>query len=139
MTSTPVLVLSAFAFLACAPAAAPRLANPPASPAPDARLVAQGDSLFNNGACVRCHGRGGIGGNNGPSLVTGPWLHADGSLPALSRVITSGVPRDSIRDASRRFAMNPRGGPMNLTDTQVSAVAAYVWSISRAKLPGGRG
>lgn len=98
-----------------------------------AAMVSEGDSLFNRGACVRCHGANGTGGANGPSLVTGRWLHADGSFSRLVAIITDGVPREALKDASRRFAMNPRGGPMNLRDSQVRALAAYVHSISRGK------
>ena len=47
--------------------------------------------------------------------------------------ITNGVPRAALKDQTRRFPMNPRGGPMNLNDDQVKAVAAYVYSISRDK------
>jgi len=96
-------------------------------------LVAEGDALFNQGACVRCHGANGAGGANGPSLVAGPWLHGDGSMPFLTGIITTGVPRERLKDALRRFAMNPRGGPMQLTDDKVRALAAYVYSISRGK------
>lgn len=99
-------------------------------------MVALGDSLFNRGACQRCHGANGAGGANAPSLATGPWLHGDGSYAHLVAIITRGVPRDSLKDTSRRFAMNPRGGPMNLTDAQIRAVAAYVHSISRGKRAG---
>ncbi len=96
-------------------------------------LVAEGDSLFNNGACVRCHGARGVGGENAPSLVAGPWLHVGGNFDEIVTLVTTGVPRSALKDTSRRFAMNPRGGPMKLTDAQVRAVAAYVWSISRDK------
>jgi mono/diheme cytochrome c family protein len=98
-----------------------------------AQLIATGDSLFNNGACVRCHGAKGVGGTNGPSLVAGPWLHHRGSVQEIAQTITTGVPRERLKDTSRRFPMNPRGGPMNLSEAQVQAVAAYVWSISRSK------
>jgi mono/diheme cytochrome c family protein len=98
-----------------------------------AALVAQGDSLFNNGSCVRCHGARGVGAQNGPSLVSGPWLHHRGTPAEIAGTITTGVPRTALKNTERRFPMNPRGGPMNLTDDQVKAVAAYVWSISRAK------
>ena len=96
-------------------------------------MISLGDSLFNNGACRRCHGQAGVGGNNGPSLTTGAWLHGPGTFDRLVTTITTGVPRDSLKDTSRRFGMNPRGGPMQLTDDQVRAIAAYVHSISRAK------
>lgn len=96
-------------------------------------LIASGERLFNGGACTRCHGANGVGGQNGPSLVSGPWLHASANVADIARVITAGVPKEMVKDPSRRFGMNPRGGPMALTDDQVRAVAAYVWSISRSK------
>lgn len=96
-------------------------------------LITSGDRLFNSGACVRCHGARGVGGANGPSLVRGPWLHASDNVADIARVITNGVPQEQLKSASRRFAMNPRGGPMALTDAQIQSLAAYVWSISRRK------
>jgi mono/diheme cytochrome c family protein len=95
------------------------------------QMVALGDSLFNNGACQRCHSKGGVGGQNGPVLTDNQWIHIDGSYDAIVRVVTTGVPKAAVKDSTRRFGMNPRGGPMNLTDDQVRAVAAYVFSISR--------
>ena len=111
-------------------------AAPAAVRAPSAEelaAIARGDSLFNAGACQRCHGQKGVGGQNGPSLVAGPWLHVDGSQAAIAALITNGVPREAIKDSTRRFPMRGRGGPMNLTDAQVQDLAAYVVSISRAK------
>jgi len=96
-------------------------------------MVTLGDSLFNAGSCQRCHGPKGVGGRNGPSLVTGAWIHSRGTFDDIARTITTGVPKAAVRDTTRRFAMNPRGGPMNLTDDQVRAVAGYVWGISRGK------
>lgn len=106
----------------------------PAMPAGvSAALIAQGDSLFNAGSCQRCHGQKGVGAANGPSLVAGAWLHHTGTVDEIASTITTGVPRERLKDSTRRFPMNPRGGPMNLSDEQVRAVAAYVWSISRDK------
>ena len=93
--------------------------------------IAMGDSIFNAGACQRCHGQKGIGAQNGPSLVAGPWLQSTGKYEEIVATITTGVPRTALKDQTRRFPMNPRGGPMNLNDDQVKAVAAYVYSISR--------
>ena len=93
--------------------------------------IAMGDSIFNTGACQRCHGLKGVGAQNGPSLVAGPWLHSTGKFEEIAAVITTGVARTALNDQTRRFPMNPRGGPMNLSDDQVNAVAAYVYSISR--------
>jgi mono/diheme cytochrome c family protein len=93
--------------------------------------VALGDSLFNNGNCQRCHGKGGIGAQNAPTLNGKKWLQLKtGSYDELVKIITEGVPQSAIKDASHRFAMRPRGGNMNLTDAQVQAVAAYVWTLT---------
>ena len=74
-----------------------------------------------------------MGAQNGPSLVSGQWLHVDGSQAAIATLITTGVPREAVKDSTRRFAMRARGGPMNLTDAQVQDMANYVVSISRGK------
>ena len=93
--------------------------------------VALGDSLFNNGACQRCHGKGGIGATNAPALDGKKWLQLKtGSYDEIVTIVTEGVPQAAIKDASHRFAMRPRGGNMNLTDPQVQAVAAYVWTLT---------
>lgn len=95
--------------------------------------IARGDSLFNAGACQRCHGQKGVGAQNGPSLVSGPWLHVDGTQAQIAALIVRGVPREAITDTTRRFPMRPRGGPMNVTDEQAQDLAAYIVSISRSK------
>jgi mono/diheme cytochrome c family protein len=131
---TGLLLLCLSSTLACGRTASVATSSGPAYPAGvTAALVARGDSLFNSGACVRCHGPKGVGAQNGPSLVSGPWLHHRGTPAEIAGTITTGVPRTAFKVADRRFPMNPRGGPMNLTDEQVQAVAAYIWSISRAK------
>ena len=60
-------------------------------------------------------------------------MQSGGSFPEITAIVINGVPRDKIKDPAHPYAMNPKGGPMNLTDDQARAVAAYVWSISRAK------
>jgi mono/diheme cytochrome c family protein len=94
-------------------------------------MIAEGDSLFHKASCVRCHGADASGAQNGPSLKGPTFLHVNGSYEDYVRVITSGVPADSIKDKSHRFAMRPKGGGQTpLTDDQVRAVAAYVYSLS---------
>ncbi|MHB1097722.1 MAG: c-type cytochrome [Gemmatimonadaceae bacterium] len=93
--------------------------------------VALGDSLFNNGNCQRCHGKGGIGATNAPTLDGKKWLQLKtGSYEEIVKIVTEGVPQAAIKDDTHRFAMRPRGGNMNLTDPQVQAVAAYVWTLT---------
>lgn len=93
--------------------------------------VTLGDSLFNYGACQRCHGKGGVGAPNAPALDGKKWLQLQtGSYEEIVKIITDGVPQAAIKDPAHRFTMRARGGPMNLTDAQVQAVAAYVWSLT---------
>lgn len=118
---------------ASAPASTPAAAavRLPAGVTP--AMVALGDSLFNAGSCQRCHGQKGVGARNAPSLVEGPWQHHKGTYAEIVATITTGIPKPAFKDTTRPFAMNPRGGPMNLTDDQVKAVAAYVFTITRAR------
>ena len=95
------------------------------------QTIALGDSLFHARSCVRCHGADAKGAQNGPDLTTTTHLHVNGTYDDFVRLITSGVPKDSIKVSSHRFAMQPRGGTQSpLTDEQVRAVAAFVYSLS---------
>jgi mono/diheme cytochrome c family protein len=96
-----------------------------------ARTIAVGDSLFHASSCSRCHGADAKGAQNGPNLTTATHIHVNGTYDDFVRLITTGVPKDSVQDKSRRFAMQPRGGSQNpLNDEQIRAVAAYVFSLS---------
>lgn len=94
-------------------------------------MITQGDSLFHAASCVRCHGADAKGAQNGPSLMGPTFMHVNGTYEDFVRLIMSGVPADSIKDKAHRFAMRPKGGGQTpLTDDQVKAVAAYVYSLS---------
>jgi mono/diheme cytochrome c family protein len=107
---------------------AAKIATPPeVTPA----AVALGDSLFNNGGCMRCHGAKGVGAANGPVLADSQWDQlTTGSFAEIRAIIVSGVPKEKIKVTTRPNAMGPRGGRMNLNDAQITAVAAYVWTLS---------
>lgn len=93
--------------------------------------IAMGDSLFNGGGCRNCHGVGGIGGNNGPALDGKAWAQLpSGSFDEIVGLITSGVPVEKIKEKTRTRAMPARGGRMALTDPQIQAVAAYVYTLT---------
>lgn len=91
-------------------------------------MVDQGRELFNgSGTCFACHGQGGVGTTLGPNLTDGEWLNIESrSMENLVQLINTGVP------APQQFpgVMLPRAGA-NLTDDQVQALAAYVYSISQ--------
>lgn len=93
--------------------------------------IALGDSLFNNGGCKNCHGVGGVGGANAPALDGKAWVQLKtGSFDEIVGIIVSGVPADKIKDPKRTRAMGARGGRAALTDPQIQAVAAYVYTLT---------
>ena len=96
--------------------------------APDgvtAETVAEGRTLFNTrAACAACHGANGEGGQLAPDLSDDQWLNADGSYEGILEVINAGV----VEPRQYPGLMLPRGG-MGLSDEEVNALAAFVWSL----------
>jgi mono/diheme cytochrome c family protein len=104
-----------------------RTQEAPASPA----VLALGDSVFHGKAggalCYVCHGPAGKGiAGLGPNLADKEWVNGDGSLPFIERVVLDGVPKPRKMPAP----MPPKGGGQ-LNESQIKAVAAYVYSLSR--------
>jgi len=93
-----------------------------------AEQVALGDSIFHgqvaSAPCAGCHGTDGKGSPVGPDLTSGKWLWGDGSLAAIAHTISVGVPRPKEYGSP----MPPLGGAQ-LSPSQLSAVAAYVWAL----------
>jgi len=93
--------------------------------------VALGERIFHgeaaNGTCSGCHGSDAGGTSVGPSLSNGIWVWGDGSLPAITKTIETGVPRPR----NYTGVMPPEGGA-DLSDQDVAAVAAYVWAVGNA-------
>jgi mono/diheme cytochrome c family protein len=118
------------AVVALASLAAPAFAQVPDSlPAGvTAAMIAQGKTLFAGpGLCSVCHGADAKGlPNLGVNLTDREWLHSDGSYQALVKQVTTGVPAGQSKSG---IVMPPKGGSA-ITDEQVRAVAAYVWSLS---------
>lgn len=100
----------------------PTAATPGASP-----QVALGDSIFRGqaagGICYTCHGPDAKGTALGPNLTDSQWLNVDGSLESIQNVVRNGVPTPKQYPGPM-----PAFGQM-LTPQQVSAVAAYVYSL----------
>ena len=111
--------------------AAAKAAVPAKPAAVTAANVALGDSLFNTGSCQNCHGKLGVGAANAPALNGKKWLHLKtGSFEEIVGIVTTGVPLTAVKDSTHKHAMNPRGGRANLTDPQITAVAAYVYTLT---------
>jgi len=90
-------------------------------------MITDGQKIFTGaGLCSACHGPQAKGINGlGPNLTDAEWLHSDGTYDALVAQITAGVPANKSKSG---VAMPPKGGAA-LTDAQIRAVAAYVWSL----------
>jgi mono/diheme cytochrome c family protein len=114
-----------------APAVVAKPAAPKLPPGVTPEMIALGDSIFNTASCQRCHGKGAIGATNAPSLIRTTWDHGSGSIDDIAKTIIAGVPKDQQKDQTRPFAMRARGGVNPpLTDDQVRAIAAYVYSLN---------
>jgi len=88
-------------------------------------MVAEGDRIYHESACVGCHGADGRGTPLGPSLVAGKWVWSNGSYNGILKTIQEGV----ANPKNYRSPMPPMGGAQ-LNSEQLRAVAAYVWAIS---------
>jgi len=106
-----------------APAAAAVSPRPPEVTAESIRL---GQAVYNGrGNCRYCHGTAGQGGPLGPNLADSIWITGDGSYRALVQQVMHGstTPRDSTR------LPMPEHEVTDLRYPDISAVAAYVWSL----------
>ena len=128
--ASPAAAQSGAASAAAKPAAKTAASGLPAGVT--AQMVAEGDSIFHNRSCRNCHGMDAKGGRGGPNLTSGDFMHVSGSYDDFVKIITSGVPVDQIQDPSHHNPMPPRGGgrPAPLTDDQIRAVAAYIYSLN---------
>jgi mono/diheme cytochrome c family protein len=107
--------------------ARPAVAQAPAAVTPAA--IALGDSLFHSkGNCYACHGANAQGAV-GPNLTDAEWIHSDGSYDAIVKQLTTGV---TAEESKSKIPMPPKGGSQ-ITDDEVKAVAAYVYSLSHKK------
>ena len=91
-------------------------------------MVELGDRIFHgqvaSGTCAGCHGAQGTGTPLGPDLTAGQLMWSDGSLNGIEGTIRHGVPNPK----QYRSPMPPMGGAQ-LSPQQLSAVAAYIWSL----------
>ncbi len=96
-------------------------------PTVTAEMVTRGKALYNGaGLCMACHGPTGKGGL-GSDLTDTTWVHHDGNFEALVKQITEGIDEK----ASKSGQLMPARGGGSLSDEDIRAVAAYVWTLSR--------
>jgi len=92
-----------------------------------AAMVAEGEAVFTGaGICFTCHMAGGVGGPLAPNLTDDEWLNVEGSYESIVENIMTGV----LEPKEFPGLMPPKGGAP-ITDEQVAAVAAYVWTLSQ--------
>jgi len=113
----------------------PAESAPAAEAAPDmdfpegvtAAMVAEGEAVFTGGGiCFTCHMAGGVGGPAAPNLTDDEWLNIEGSYESIVQNIMTGV----LEPKEFPGLMPPKGGAP-ITDEEVAAVAAYVWTLSQ--------
>jgi glucose/arabinose dehydrogenase/cytochrome c5 len=114
------------------PDAGVQAASLPVPPGATSDQVALGKKIFRGevagATCAGCHGADGIGTPVGADLASGTWLWGDGSLQSITNIIKNGVPKPKKHPG----AMPPFGG-VTLSDSDLAAVAAYVWAIGHQK------
>jgi glucose/arabinose dehydrogenase/mono/diheme cytochrome c family protein len=93
------------------------------------QMVELGDDVFHGRAggagCIGCHGTDASGTPLGPPLLGHRFLWGDGSYQSIEGIVREGI----AQPKQYRAPMPPMGGAQ-LSDEQVSAVAAYVWGLS---------
>ena len=91
------------------------------------QMITRGRSVFTGpGVCFACHGMAGEG-VSGPSLADSVWLHSRGEYEKIVELIRTGVDTKASRSG---VVMPPRGGSA-ISEADLRAVAAYVWSLGR--------
>jgi glucose/arabinose dehydrogenase/mono/diheme cytochrome c family protein len=117
-------------------AGAATMSNLPVPSGATQEMVALGGRIYHGqvggAACTGCHGDSAEGTTLAPALTgkNKKWLWSDGSYAGIAKTITEGVPQPK----EFRSPMPPMGGAQ-LTPDQVSALAAYTWSLNHQASP----
>jgi glucose/arabinose dehydrogenase/cytochrome c553 len=97
-----------------------------------AEQVALGDKIYHglerSGTCAGCHGADGKGSTIGPALTGPTWLWGDGSIAAIRKTVAEGV-----TEPKKYPSGMPAKGGSPLSDADVAAVSAYVWTLGEKK------
>ncbi len=115
------------------PKTEPARASKDESPSsPSLAILARGSRLYHGNHCRKCHFSSAIGGPRAPSLADDKWLHCDGSIDGMKKVILAGVAKSAFKNQSRPDAM-PAASQMGLSEADVEAIAAYLWMLGRER------
>ena len=92
-------------------------------------MIERGYEIYHGeGMCINCHGPHAAG-MLGPKLADSEWWHAKGAYLSIVRSILLGTSEEESVSGNE---MPARGGA-DITDAQVFAVSAYVWSLSHPR------
>jgi mono/diheme cytochrome c family protein len=109
------------------PAAAQSTSSAGAAPAVTPALIARGDTVYHgSGNCYACHGAKAEG-LVGPNLTDAEWIHSKGTYEEIVTQINKGVSKEESKSG---VPMPPKGGAA-ISEDDVKAVAAYVYSLSQ--------
>ena len=90
----------------------------------------RGAEAYGIGMCAKCHRENGKGGPRAPDLTDDVWIHCDGSIAGIRKVLVSGVPKEKLKDQDRPFQMNPATNLIH-DETLIDALASYVHSLGQ--------
>lgn len=94
----------------------------------DAGLVATGQELFAGQAiCFTCHGQDATGTQLAPNLTDAEWINIE--EPVTPEKIQQLI-RTGVQQPKQHPAPMPAMGGADLTDQQIEALAAYVYSLT---------
>jgi mono/diheme cytochrome c family protein len=92
-------------------------------------MVQEGKQIYSGvGICAACHGPEATG-LIGPDLTDAEWIIGDGEYEQLVEQILIGVPAEEVTNPLGAIMPPKGGGP--ITEAQVKAVAAYIWTLSQ--------
>ena len=132
--SIVALLVGAYASSAAAQTTPENATIPETPPAEDSagaaavtpELIAQGEKIYQGaGLCYACHGSNAQGAV-GPNLADSEWIHSKGSFEDIVEQVTKGVPKEESKTG---VPMPPKGGS-SISEQEIRAVAAYVYSLS---------
>ena len=92
-------------------------------------MIAQGKTVYAGaGICSSCHGPAGKGiPSLGADLTDDEWLHSDGSYEGIVKTVMEGV----TAQASSSGVPMPAKAGTNISDDDVKAVSAYIWTLGK--------